>query len=160
RPLAWQPKIDGQPIPALLELLKRRENQIRNLAKIELGKRDPAQVLAATKKWVAGLDAKAPDFQHNLLEALWVHQWHNSVDLNLLSRVLNSPDANARAAAVRVLVYWRDRIPNALAEIQRLATDESPRVRLHAVRAASFFSDARATDVALAASKLKVDYYL
>jgi hypothetical protein len=47
-----------------------------------------------------------------------------------------------------------------LRELQRLATDENPRVRLHAVRAASFFPSAEATQVALAASKLKVDYYL
>src|SRR5688572_149055 len=58
RPLAWQPKIDGEPIPALLELLKRKENQIRNLAKIELGKHDAAKVVAATKTWAAKLDSK------------------------------------------------------------------------------------------------------
>jgi azurin len=160
RPLAWQPKIDGQPIPALLDLLKRRENQIRNLAKIELGKHDSAKVIAATKTWAAALDKNAADYQHNLLEALWVNQWHNHVDIDLLSRLLRSPSADARAAATRVLCYWRDRVPNALPELQRLATDENPRVRLHAVRAASFFPVAQATDVALAATKQKVDYYL
>ena len=40
------PKIDGQPIPALLDLLKEPENQIRTLAKIELGKHDAAEVIA------------------------------------------------------------------------------------------------------------------
>jgi hypothetical protein len=34
-------------------LLKRRENHIRNLAKIELGKHDATQVIAALKTWVA-----------------------------------------------------------------------------------------------------------
>ncbi|WP_414664033.1 PVC-type heme-binding CxxCH protein [Horticoccus sp. 23ND18S-11] len=160
RPLSWQPKIDGEPIPALLELLKRRENQIRNLAKVELGKHDSAKVIAATKSWAAALDQKAPDYAHHLLEALWVHQWHNVVDVDLLSRLLRSPNANARAAAVRVLCYWRDRVPNALSELQRLASDENPRVRLQAVRAASFFPVAQATEVALAATKLNVDYYL
>ncbi len=160
RPLAWQPKIDGESVPALLELLKRKENQIRNLAKVELGKHDAAQVIAATKTWVAGLDQKAPDYQHNLLEALWVHQWHNVVDLDLLSRLSHSPDANARAAAARVISYWRERVPNALTELRRLASDESPRVRLNAVRAASFFPEVAATEVPLAAVKLNVDYYL
>ena len=160
RPLAWQPKIDGEPIPALLDLLKRKENQIRNLAKIELGKHDSAQVVAATKRWAAALDQSSPDFTHHLLEALWVHQWHNTVDVDLLSRLLRSPVAEARAAAVRVLGYWRDRVPNALAEVRRLADDASPRVRLHAVRAASFFPDVAATEVALAATKKEVDYYL
>ncbi len=160
RPLAWQPKIDGEPIPALLNLLKRGENQIRNLAKIELGKHDSAKVIAALKPWIAGLDKSDADYQHHLTEALWVHQWHNVVNPELVTQLLSSPDANARAAATRVLCYWRDRVPNALALLQRQSTDENQRVRLHAVRAASFFDVPEATEVALAAAKLSVDYYL
>ena len=160
RPLAVPPKIDGEPIPALLELLKRPENQIRNLAKIELGKHDSAEVVAATKTWLAGLDQKSPDFAHHLTEALWVHQWHNVVDLDLLARVLASPNADARAAATRVVGYWRERVPNALTLLKARASDDSPRVRLHAVRAASFFPEAAAAEVALAATKLPIEYYL
>ncbi len=160
RPLAWQPKIDGEPIPALLNLLKREENQIRNLAKIELGKHDSAKVIAETKRWVAGLDRAHPDYQHHLTEALWVHQWHNVVDADLLATVLKSPVAEARAAATRVLCYWRDRVPGAIATLTALASDAHPRVRLQAVRAASFFNVPEATEVALAATKKEVDYYL
>ncbi|MEO6244652.1 MAG: HEAT repeat domain-containing protein, partial [Opitutaceae bacterium] len=160
RPLAWQPKIDGEPIPALLELLKRGENQIRNLAKVELGKHDSAKVGTGVKTWIAGLDKNDPEYQHHLTEALWVHQWHNIVNAELLIQLLRSPSADARAAATRVLCYWRDRVPNALALLQKQATDENQRVRLHAVRAASFFNQAEATEVALAATKLPVDYYL
>ncbi len=160
RPLAWQPKIAGEPIPALIELLKRKENQIRNLAKIELGQRNADEVVAAVKKWAAALDPQAPDYAHHLTEALWVHQWHNRVDADLLARLLRSPNADARAAATRVLCYWRDRVPQPLAELKRLAADENPRVRLQAVRAASFFPVAEATEVALTAVKQPVDYYL
>ena len=160
RALAPQPAIHGQPIPALLELLKRRENHIRNLAKVELGRHDAAPVIAAVKTWIAALNPADPDYAHHLTEALWVHQWHNVVDLALLDRVLGLPNADARAAATRVISYWRERVPNALALLQRLATDESPRVRLHAVRAASFFPSVDATSIALAAAKRPVDYYL
>ncbi|MBL9185883.1 MAG: hypothetical protein JNK23_00250 [Opitutaceae bacterium] len=160
RPLAWQPKIAGEPIPALLELLKRGENQIRNLAKIELGQHDAAKVVAAVKTWVAGLDQKSPDYAHHITEALWVHQWHNVVDADLLRQVLASPRAEARAAATRVATYWRDRVPDALALVRARADDEDSRVRLQAVRAASFFDVPEATEVALAATKREVDYYL
>ncbi|MBL9207078.1 MAG: HEAT repeat domain-containing protein [Opitutaceae bacterium] len=160
RPLAWQPTIDGAPIPALLELLKRKENQIRNLAKIELGKRDPTQVVAAVKAWEKGLSPADPDLAHHQLEALWVHQWLNQVDTALLGRVLRSPNPEARAAATRVLGYWRDRVPDALGELRRLADDSHPRVRLQAVRAASFFPVVQATEVALAATRHEIDYYL
>ena len=160
RPLLSPPKIHEQPIPALLALLKEPENHIRELAKVELGKHDPAAVIAAVKTWIAGLDSRDPEYQHHLTEALWVHQWQNRVDADLLRQMLRSPDADARAAATRVLCYWRDRVPDALALLKEMAADENARVRLHAVRAASFFRDKAAVDVALTALKLPLDYYL
>ncbi|HAM72787.1 MAG TPA: dehydrogenase, partial [Verrucomicrobiales bacterium] len=160
RPLLKPAKIAGQPIPALLELLKEPENQTRELAKVELGGRETAKVISAVKKWAAGLDRKDPGYEHQMMEALWVHQWHNVVDVDLLKRMLASPDARARAAAGRVLCYWRDRVPEALSLFKTLALDESPRVRLEAVRAASFYQSVEATEVALASLKKPSDYYL
>ncbi len=107
-------KIDGQPIPALLELLKEPENNVRERAKIELSKHESTEVIAATQAWLKALDPADPQFQHHLLEGLWVHQWHNAVNADLLQRLLASPDPRVRAQAVRVLCYWRDRVPNAL----------------------------------------------
>ena len=63
-------------------------------------------------------------------------------------RVLASPDFRARAAATRVLCYWRDRVSDALDLLKKLAADEHPRVRLEAVRAASFFTAPEAVEVA------------
>ena len=65
------------------------------------------------------MDALA--FEHHLLEALWVHQYHNVVNVDLLKRMLSSPEFRARAAATRVLCYWRDRIPDALELLKKLA---------------------------------------
>jgi glucose/arabinose dehydrogenase/azurin len=160
RPLMKPPKIDGQSIPALLDLLKEPENQIREWAKVELGKHDSSKVVAAVKKWVAQLDAKDPSYQHHLTEALWVHQWHNIVDVELLQRMLRSPEPRARAAATRVLCYWRDRVPDVLPQLARMASDDHPRVRLEAIRAASFFRTVEAANVALAALKFPADYYI
>jgi hypothetical protein len=100
-----------------------------------------------------------------MTEALWVHQWHNIVDEALLKKMLRSPDYNARAAATRVLCYWRDRVANPLALLQVQAQDENPRVRVEAIRAASYFQDAKAGEVALAALEKeanpeKPDYYI
>jgi azurin len=160
RPLMEPVKIDGQPIPALLELLKEPENQTRELARLELDKHDSAQVIAAVKKWAAGLDKSDPRYEHHMLEALWMHQWHNVVDRELLARMLKSPESRARAQATRVLLYWRDHIPETLALLGERAVDEAPRVRLEAVRAASFFRSVEAADVALSALKHPTDYYL
>src|SRR5690606_2104864 len=133
RPLMEPAKIDGQPIPALLDLLKEPENQTRELAKIELGNRNTAEVLSAVKSWVAKLDKGAPEYEHHMMEALWVHQWHNVVNEELLRRMLKSPEPRARAAAARVLCYWRDRVSDSLNVFRAIAEDESPRVRLEAV---------------------------
>ena len=163
RPLLTPPKIDGQPIAALLDLLKLPENDTRTLAKIELGKHDSAEVVGAAKAWAASLDKADKNYEHNRLEALWVYQWHNVVDLDLLKQVLASPEPQARAAAVKVLTYQRDRVPDALTLLKKAAVDEDPRVRLYAVRAASFFSGSdvpAAFDVAYAALKRDSDYYL
>jgi glucose/arabinose dehydrogenase/azurin len=160
RPLMTPVKYDGQPIPALLDLLKRPENQIRTLAKIELGKRDPAEVLAAVNQWAAGLKASDPTYEHDMTEVLWMHQWLNVVDETLLKRMLRSPEPHARTAATRVLCYWRDRVPEAMSLLKVQADDENPRVRLEAVRAASFFSSMDAVDVALTSVNHPSDYYL
>jgi glucose/arabinose dehydrogenase/azurin len=160
RPLMKSPKIDGQPIPALLELLKEPENQIREWAKIELGKRNATEVISAVNKWAAGLDSQAANYEHNMMEALWLHQWVNVLDSDLLKRMLRSPEPHARAAAGRVLCYWRDRIPDSLSLFKALANDANPRVRLEAVRGASFYRTPEAIDVALEALKHPIDYYL
>jgi azurin/glucose/arabinose dehydrogenase len=160
RPLLVPKRIYGEPIEALLELLKEPENDVRTRAKIELGKHDARQVTSAAKAWVAKLDKNDPRYAHHVLEGLWVHQWHNVVDLNLLIQVLNSTDPRARAQGVRVLGYWRDRVPEPLSHLREAAEDEAPRVRLEAVRVASFFRDWRAADVALASLKYQPDYYL
>jgi mono/diheme cytochrome c family protein/glucose/arabinose dehydrogenase/lysophospholipase L1-like esterase len=163
RPLLKPAKIDGQPVAKLLELLKEPEDNVRARAQLELAKHDPKEVIAAVDAWAAALDPKDPQYQHNLMYALWMHQWDNVVDAGLLKRMLRSVDYHARAAATRVLCYWRDRVPEALALLKAQADDEHPRVRLEAVRAASFFRGAdlpAAYDVAYTSLKHPSDYYL
>ncbi len=165
RPLLKPAKIEGEPIAKLLDLLKETEDDVRTRAKIELGKHDSSKVVAAVKKWTASLDPKDKAYEHHLTEALWVHQWHNVVNEELLKRVLRSPDYHARAAATRVLCYWRDRVNDPLALLEVQAKDESPRVRLEAVRACSFFKTSKAAEVALAVldkekDPNKPDYYI
>ena len=160
RPLLKPVKIAGEPIEKLLDLLKEPEDRVRYRVRIELGGRDSNEVIAAVKKWVAALDKKDPQYEHNMLEALWLHQYHNVVDVDLLKRVLSSPDFRARAAATRVLCYWRDRVPDALELLKKLAADPHPRVRLEAVRAASFFTVPEAIEVPLIAAEQPADDYL
>jgi putative heme-binding domain-containing protein len=159
-PLLKPVKIDSEPIAKVLDVLKEPEDRVRYRARIELSGRDSEQVIAAVKQWMAGLDAKDPNYEHHMMEALWQHQAHNIVNVELLKRMLTSKEYRARAAATRVLCYWRDRVPNALELLKQQAADAEPRVRLEAVRAASFFKEAEAIEVPLIADEKATDVYL
>jgi len=160
RPLVKAAKIAGEPIDKLLDLLKEPEDRVRHRARIELGGRPSDQVIAAIGPWLERLDKKELNYEHHRLEALWAHQYQNVVNEGLLKQVLRSSEPKARAAATRVLCYWRDRLSDPLGLLAVQADDEHPRVRLEAVRAASFFRDGRAADVALTSLKHPSDYYL
>ena len=168
RPLNKPVSIADEPIGKLLDLLKHPELRVRYRARIELSSRKSDDVIAAVDRWLAALDQPAgasprlgdANNERHVLEALWVHQQHNDVDAELLNRVLQSPDFRARAAAVRVLCYWRDRVPTALDLLRRMAADEHPRVRLEAVRAASFFETPEAVEVVVIAAEQPTDEYI
>ena len=160
RPLLDPPRIHGQPIEAQLELLKAYEDRTRYQARLALRAAPTDAVLAALQTWVGKLDATDPEFEHHLLEALWVSQHHDRVDTTLLDRLLGAKDYRARAAAVRVLQHWFDRVDGAMTRLQKLVTDPSPRVRLEAVRALSFVPTAAAAATALEALRHPVDYYI
>ncbi len=160
RPLLKPAKIAGEPIEELLDLLKEPEDRVRYRARIELAARDTAKVIPAVQKWAAALDTTNPAHEHHLLEALWLHQSHNVVNEGLLRRVLGSPDFHARAAATRVLCYWRDRVNQPLELLRVQINDPSPRVRLEAIRALSFFHDSAAVGVALELLTHPEDEYL
>jgi mono/diheme cytochrome c family protein/glucose/arabinose dehydrogenase len=162
RPLLKPKKIHGESIENLLELLKEHEDSVRQLAKVELDTHDSKEVIAAVQKWEKSLDKSAKDYEHNRLEALWVHQWHNVVNLDLLNAVLASPEPRAKAQAVRVANYWSDRVPNMLTILETAIKDPAPRVRLEAVRALSFIKGAdtlKAIDLAKLVMAEK-DYYI
>ena len=160
RPLLDPPKISNAPLDELLDLLKSDESRVRYRTRIELSNRDTDEVIAGVDRWLTELQESDPQYEHHMLEGLWVHQQHHVVNEQLLKRMLRSPDYRARAAATRVLGYWRDDVKEPLELLTEQVADEHPRVRLEAVRACSFFKQADAMDVATAALEHPVDDYL
>jgi glucose/arabinose dehydrogenase len=161
RPLVTPVKIAGQPIAMLLDYFKTEpEERTRYRVRTELGTRPTDDVLAELKKWTASLDKNDPEYQHHLLETLWLHQRHDVVNEDLLKQLLRSPDFRARAAATRVLCYWRDRVKEPLKLLQVQVNDEHVRVRLEAVRALSFFDSQEAIDIATESLIYDQDDYL
>ncbi|QDT35503.1 PVC-type heme-binding CxxCH protein [Thalassoglobus polymorphus] len=159
-PLVEPTKTALQSTEELLTTLKTYEDRTRFQARRELGSRKKKEVIPAVDKAISEIKTDSEADQHLLLELLWVKQHHDAVDVELLDRILASKDARARAAAVRVLCYWRDRIDEPLAKIQTAIHDENPRVRLEAVRALSFFDSQQALDIAVESLIYDQDVYL
>ena len=160
RPLLARPTIHGATIDQQLDLLKAYEDRTRYQARLALRDRPTAEVLPAVQHWIDGLDRQDPQYEHHLLEALWVHEHHDTVNLPLLKRLLGAKEFRARAAAVRVLQHWFDRVDDAMALLTPMVRDEAPRVRLEAVRALSFVPTAAAAEAALGVLTKPMDYYL
>ncbi len=160
RPLAKSPPIAGEPISRLLEILRHPTERVRYAARNELGSRKPVEVLDHAKVWIASLDKTDSNYVHNMLEGLWLHQNLDAVNPELLQAVLTSTDHRARAAAVRVLSHWLDRIPNALNLLRKLAADNHPLVRVEAVRTASFFTSPEALDIPFIAGEAPPDPFV
>lgn len=106
RPLQEPVAIQGQPIPALLEVLKHPIDGVRERARIELDTRALAEVQPAMLGWMKQFDPKKAEDAHPLLEALWWHQRHNIRDESLLAAMLESPEPHARNAAAMVKQFW------------------------------------------------------
>ncbi|MBM3290531.1 MAG: cytochrome C precursor, partial [Candidatus Hydrogenedentes bacterium] len=106
RPLEDRVAIDGQPIEALLDVLKHPTDGVRLRARIELSERGPAEVIAAVAKWATQFDPAKKEDAHHLIEALWLHSQFDVVNEGLLSILLDSPDPDARRAAERVKYMW------------------------------------------------------
>jgi len=160
RPLVAPTKIAGEPVAKLLDALKVYEDRTRYRARAELRARPAAEVIPAVERWIAGLDEKDPELPHHLVEALWVFQAQDVVNEPLLDRVLGCQEPKARAAAVRVLSFWRERAGNAYSRLRKAVADEHPLVRLEAVRALSFFRDQEALNIAIESLVMPQDDYL
>jgi putative heme-binding domain-containing protein len=133
RPLVKPPKLVGASVAELLNALKLPEQLSRTHAKRLLAERGAKAVAPELAKWVAALDPKDPEFEHLRLEALWTYQAIDQVNAPLLRAVCESPDDRARAAGVRVVSHWNDRIVGGMSLLAAAVADEHPRVRLEAV---------------------------
>ncbi len=159
RPLVERPKLTDASTESLLNSLKSPEDWTRHFAKRVLKERG-ASIVPALAAWVKTIDSSSPDAEHQRLEALWAYQTVDVPNAELLSELLNSKDARVRAAAVRVVGHWKDRVSNPLALLAPRVADENPRVRLEAVRVLGEIPELAAAELAFQALDMPVDKFL
>lgn len=104
--------------------------------------------LPAVDRWLANLDPKSATFEEQRLEALWTYQSVDVLRPQLLEQILRSPDPRARAAAVRVVGQWHDRLPSPVQLLEPAITDSHPRVQMEAFRSLAAIGTADAARLA------------
>ncbi|MEM1124267.1 MAG: c-type cytochrome, partial [Bacteroidota bacterium] len=160
RPLVPPAKVVDASINELFNNLKLPEDRTRERTRRELRARDKEEVLTKLRDWTANLDRQSPDYEHHMLEALWVTWGLNQVDRSLLEKLLQADDFRARAAAVKVLRYMRHQIPNQADLLRRAAQDEHGRVRLAAIVAASWLPKEEGLKILEEAGKKPLDEWM
>ena len=160
RPLVPRPKLVGAPVEELLAHLKDPEDWTRHFAKRVLKERGTKAVLPALEKWIDALDPKDPNYEHHMLEALWTAE---SLDLTypeLMEGLLKVKQPRARAAAVRIMARRYQSSLGGQELLGRAAVDESPLVRLEAVRGLALTPWKKSADLALRALDKPMDPWL
>ncbi|MEZ6071943.1 MAG: HEAT repeat domain-containing protein [Pirellulales bacterium] len=158
------PQLADLDTEGLLAALESPDRYTRQRAKRLLKQRGAETVAPALAAWLAGLDANDAEYEHHRLEGLWTYQALDVPEPALLGQVLESPDHRARAAAVRVLYHWQDRLGDDGSDATTLASrhvvDQHPRVRLEAVRALGRIGTAAAVVAAMQALDMPTDRFL
>ena len=78
----------------------------------------------------------------------------------LAKEITHSSGGRIRAAATRVLSFWKDSMENSLDLLAERIADENPRVRVEAVRAVSKIPDVRSADLVLSVLDRPMDSFL
>ena len=160
RPLLQAKDISKYTIAELFDNLKVYEDRFRFRTRELLRTKKKEEVISGLQKWVQDLDVNSPEYEHLLLNALWIYQDFDVPNAELLTKLLRAKDYRARAAATRVLQYWRNDIPNSLSLVAERIKDDSARVRIEAIVAISFFKSDTAANAAIAIFDKPMDYYL
>jgi putative heme-binding domain-containing protein len=126
------PNIEGATVPQLLALLTHPQDIVRHHARIRL-RGLGSEVVPALDAWVAAKERSQPDFDQAALEALWVLNAHGEVRPALLASLLKSANPQYRAAAVQLIRFQAERLPDALNWLTTAAQDPHPRVRMAVV---------------------------
>jgi putative heme-binding domain-containing protein len=160
RPLVDRPDLNNLTNMSLLSWTKAPEEWLRLHAKLVLKSRGPEQVLPDLKKWIASIDSADDLYEHHLLEALWLYQCFDEVNQPLIEQLFASKDHRVRAAAMRVVSLWRDRLDNPVKYMASAVNDEHPRVRLEGVRALAERLQSDSAALALTVLKKPMDRFL
>ncbi len=124
------PRIEGATTTELLSLLLHPQDLVRKHVRLELRRQGEA-ASSAVDGWVS---RNLGDDQA-VLESVFVQESFGKVRPALLAVLMKSKSPLHRAAAVRMIRYQADRLPNVPDLLHTLAADPHPRVQMEVVDA-------------------------
>lgn len=168
RPLVPRPQLVSASVPELLQRLADPEQWTRDQARRLLFERGAEAVLPTLSEHVRRLDARLPTYPQQLVECLWLYHGygvyrstsqslHRTMAEQALRQALTSPVTAVRATAVRIVGESTSEQEQRLSLLRTAVRDESPRVRLEAVRALSRLTHPQAVEVALSVLEQPLD---
>lgn len=160
RPLVVPAKVAGAGIDELLDNLKLPEYRTRYRTRREIRAHKASEVLPHLKTWMASLDKNSPNYEHDLLEALWVSWGMNQVDQPLLRQLLHAKDYRVRAAAVEVVRFTGQQVKDQANLLMEAAQDVHGRVRLESIVSASWLDKDKGLPIVLQAGKKPLDEWM
>ncbi len=132
-------KMKGKPIETVLQALFAKENGTRYRARLELSGRSTDEVVQTVGTWADKLDPANEAHAQALLECLWIFEEHRVPNMELLNKVFAAEEPRVRAAAIRTLGHWGQKVGRWQPTLHAASGDESPLVRAEAVKAAVSF---------------------
>ena len=157
RPLLKALKLKGKPISEVCQAFFAKENSTRYRARLELSGRETKDAVAAVASFAKGLDPAKPDHAQALLECLWVFEEHRVPNVDLLKVVFTVAEPRVRAAAIRTLGHWGEKIAEWEPTLVAAARDSSALVRAEAVKSAVSFEGLAAAEVIFEAASRPTD---
>jgi len=152
RPLLKPAKMKGKPIAEVCEHFFAKENSVRYRARLELSGRDTADIVKEVGEFASHLNpqnvSKDRDEAQALLECLWTFAEHRVPNQELLIRLFHgAEEPRVRAAAIRTLGQWGDKVADWQTTLMAAAQDKSALVRAEAVKSAVSFDGLEAAEV-------------
>ncbi|MEM7012367.1 MAG: GDSL-type esterase/lipase family protein [Verrucomicrobiota bacterium] len=126
----WPDIVNATP-SQLLDLLEHPQDNIRDHARRRL--RNTEDVVAMLDTWLA---SKSSD--ERILEGLRILNDQGEARLQLLEKLLESPDHRFRAAGVNLIRFQSDQLTAPLDLLKRMTNDPHPRVRVAVIHAVSY----------------------
>jgi len=148
---ALVPSIDysKKSIAELFELMMSTEIHQRKIARAMLSGMSSDKVIPVLDRLYQSLKTEHDALKLSVL--LGLYQAHEKVNIELLHQLLSHENSNARGVAVKAIARWNEQLTDPTELLITMAQDADPRVKIHAIVAATYLNSPQCLKIIMAA---------